>query len=123
MSCALDVVGDKWSLLIVRDILLRGKTTHGGFRESSENIATNILGDRLAYLERQGIVRKTPNPDDRRSEIFSLTRKGADLLPLLIAMTEWSGKHDENFASKPMREELSAFVEWMKGLQMQMEAR
>lgn len=116
ISCALDVLGDRWSLLIVRDILLRGKTTHGAFRESSERIATNILGDRLAYLEQQGIVSRRPNPDDGRSEIFTLTEKGADLLPLLIAMTEWSGKHDENFASKPMREELEAFVGSMKQL-------
>ncbi|MEX1082816.1 MAG: helix-turn-helix domain-containing protein [Xanthobacteraceae bacterium] len=117
ISCALDVLGDRWSLLIVRDILLRGKTTHGAFRESSERIATNILGDRLTYLEQQGIVSKRPNPDDGRSEIFALTEKGADLLPLLIAMTEWSGKHDETFlASKQMRDEMNAFVETMKHL-------
>ncbi|MEX0954586.1 MAG: helix-turn-helix domain-containing protein [Rhizobiaceae bacterium] len=121
ISCALDVLGDRWSLLIVRDILLRGKTTHGAFRESSERIATNILGDRLAYLERQGIVSRRPNPDDGRSEIFALTQKGTDLLPLLIAMTEWSGKHDETFmASKQMRDEMDAFVEAMKQLQQRL---
>jgi DNA-binding HxlR family transcriptional regulator len=94
MSCVLDVLGDKWSLLIVRDILVRGKCTHGAFRQSSERIATNILADRLDHLEREGILERRSDPEDGRSEIYSLTRKGMDLLPLLLAMTEWSGKYD-----------------------------
>ncbi|UCI07917.1 winged helix-turn-helix transcriptional regulator [Mesorhizobium sp. B1-1-8] len=123
MSCALDALGDKWSLLIVRDILLRGKRTHGAFRQSSERIATNILADRLDYLEREGIVRKRPDPDDGRSELYSLTRKGADLLPLLLAMTEWSGKYDMTLnSSKRMREQKEALVKEMRRMLRQLVA-
>lgn len=115
MSCALDTLGDKWSLLIVRDIVLRGKSTHGAFRQSSERIATNILADRLEHLEREGILRKRTNPDDGRSDLYSLTRKGRDLLPLLLAMTEWSGKYDATLnSSKPMREQKESLIRQMK---------
>jgi DNA-binding HxlR family transcriptional regulator len=115
MSCALDVLGDKWSLLIVRDILVRGKRTHGDFRQSSERIATNILADRLDHLEREGILRKRPDPDDGRSEIYSLTRKGTDLLPLLLAMTVWSGKYDATLnGNERMRDQKDALIEEMK---------
>ena len=94
MSCALDVLGDKWSLLIIRDLLIRAKRTHKDFRNSDEHIATNILGERLQWLEAQGLILRDPDPEDGRSEVFSLTQKGVDLLPILLAMTEWSGKYD-----------------------------
>ena len=116
MSSALDCVGDKWSLLIVRDILLRGKRTHGAFRASSEGIATNILGDRLAWLEQEGIVSREADPADARSEIFSLTKKGVDFLPVLLALSEWSAKYDVAFAGGPMRDRVSKLIEDMRGL-------
>lgn len=102
ISCALDVIGDKWSLLIVRDILSRTKRTHGAFRASDEKIATNILADRLAWLEQEAIIVKAPDPQDGRSEIFSLTEKGVDLLPVLAALAAWSAKHDPSFAADPL---------------------
>ncbi len=123
ISCALDVLGDRWSLLIVRDILLRDKVTHGAFRQSSEGIATNILADRLDYLEEQGIISRRPNPEDGRSEIFALTAKGQDLLPLLVAMTEWSANYDPQFGtSKQMRDDVQAFIAMMKGMLRSQEA-
>jgi DNA-binding HxlR family transcriptional regulator len=115
MSCALDMLGDKWSLLIVRDVLIRGKRTHGAFRQSSEGIATNILADRLDHLEREGILQRRPDPEDARSAVYSLTRKGTDLLPLLLAMTEWSGKYDAVLNSNErMREQKEALIKEMR---------
>ena len=94
ISFVLDIVGDKWSLLIVRDILLRGKASYGDFLKSAEHIATNILASRLALLENTGIVDKTPNGQDKRKVSYSLTAKGVDLLPLLVEMSVWSAKYD-----------------------------
>lgn len=94
ISVALDIVGDKWSLLIVRDILLRGKASYGDFLKSAEHIATNILAQRLVLLESVGIIRKTVNEEDRRKDIYALTTKGIDLLPVLVEMSVWSAKYD-----------------------------
>jgi len=90
ISFALDIFGDKWTLLIVRDIVYAGKRTHGEFLKSDEHIATNILADRLAKLECQGIIIKTPDPTDKRREIFSLTERGLALVPLLLDLQSWS---------------------------------
>ncbi|HKX72606.1 MAG TPA: helix-turn-helix domain-containing protein [Candidatus Saccharimonadales bacterium] len=90
ISFALDIFGDKWTLLIVRDIVYAGKKTHGEFLKSAERIATNILADRLAKLECQGIIIKTPDPKDKRREIFSLTEQGLALIPLLLDLQSWS---------------------------------
>ena len=94
ISFALDLVGDKWSLLVVRDMLLRGKASYGNFLRSAEHIATNILANRLALLESAGIIRKTLNEEDKRKDIYTLTAKGIDLLPVLLEMSIWSAKYD-----------------------------
>ena len=94
VNYALETFGDKWSLLIVRDIVFAGKRTYGEFLRSEEGFATNILASRLAYLEEQGIVSKTPDSADRRKDLYSLTEKGLDLIPILISMIVWSAKHD-----------------------------
>ena len=94
ISFALDTVGDKWSLLIVRDIVLRGKASYGDFLKSAEHIATNILANRLVLLESAGIIKKTLNEEDRRKDIYALTTKGIDLLPVLLEMSVWSAKYD-----------------------------
>ena len=116
MSSALDVLGDKWSLLVVRDILLRAKRTHKAFRASDEGIATNILGDRIARLEAEGIIAREKDPSDGRSEIFSLTQKGVDLLPVLLALTEWSGKYDPELANPAFQPQLKALADDMRAL-------
>lgn len=90
ISFALDIFGDKWTLLIVRDIVYKGKRTHGEFLKADERIATNILADRLAKLECQGIVVKKQDPKDKRREIFSLTERGLALIPLLLDLQSWS---------------------------------
>lgn len=94
ISFALDIFGDKWSLLIVRDIIFRGKTSYGEFLESEEHIATNILANRLALLENAEIIEKTAHTKDKRKDIYTLTRKGIDLLPMLLEVSLWSAKYD-----------------------------
>ncbi len=89
----LDLVGDKWTLLIVRDLLFIGKRRYQELAESPEHIPTNILADRLKRLEREGLVAKSPYQTNPVRYAYSLTPKGADLRPLLLAMVTWSGKH------------------------------
>jgi DNA-binding HxlR family transcriptional regulator len=89
----LDLFGDKWTLLVMRDVLLRGKSRFRDFLASEEGIATNILADRLARLEAGGILTKTD--DDPRSgrQEYHATDKGKDLIPLLLDMMAWSTQH------------------------------
>ena len=94
ISFALDVIGDRWTLLILRDLLIEGKTTYGEIQSSEERIATNLLADRLAWLEHQGIVRKRRDPQERRRVIYRVTQKGRDLLPVMLEMIRWSAKYD-----------------------------
>jgi len=94
VTFALDRVGDKWSLLIVRDLMFRGRKTYGEFIESGEGIATNVLADRLKRLETEGIIEKTRDPENKRRYIYSLTEKGFDLTPVLLEMIRWSATHD-----------------------------
>jgi DNA-binding HxlR family transcriptional regulator len=93
INFALETFGDSWSLLIVRDIVYFGKKTYGEFLQSSEGIATNILASRLAQLEQKGILVKKPYATDRRKEIYSLTEKGLDLIPILLEITNWGAHH------------------------------
>ena len=94
INFALEVFGDPWSLLIIRDIVYFGKKTYGEFLASDEGMATNILASRLAQLERQGILEKRPSPTDKRREEYYLTEKGLDLIPILAEMANWSAVHD-----------------------------
>lgn len=93
ISSALDLVGDRWSLLIVRDIAFAGKRTFSDFAGSDEGIATSILADRLKRLERAGIVRKEKLPDNRKTNIYTLTEKGADLAPIIVEYILWSDRY------------------------------
>ena len=85
MNFALETFGDSWSLLIARDIAFWGKRTFGEFLKSKEGIATNILSARLARLEKEGILTKTPHATDKRKDIYSLTEKGLDLIPIMLS--------------------------------------
>ena len=96
VNFCLEVIGDPWSLLILRDIALSGKHTYKEFLSSAERITTNILADRLSNLERRGILRKEPHATDGRRDNYVLTEKGLDLVPLLLDMTEWGTRHDPN---------------------------
>jgi DNA-binding HxlR family transcriptional regulator len=93
ISTALDIFGDKWSLLVIRDLIFKGKKTYGDFLESEEKIATNILADRLALLECSGIISKHRHPDSKAKVLYKITAKGIDLIPLLIEIILWSEKH------------------------------
>lgn len=94
VTFALDQVGDKWSLLVVRDLMFQGKRTYGEFLESGEGIATNVLADRLKCLETEGLVEKIRDPENKRRYLYSLTGKGLDLAPVLLEMVRWSAKYD-----------------------------
>ena len=95
VSSALDIIGDKWSLLIVRDLVFEGKNTYGQYLRGEEGIATNILADRLEWLEQAGIIMSKPHPDGRVKATFLLTPKGADLIPVIVDLVTWSDKYLE----------------------------
>lgn len=94
IAYGLDVFGDQWTLLIIRDLLLSDKTTFRDFLSSPEGVATNVLADRLERLDALGIVTKHPDPDDRRRSVYRATAKGIDLLAVLIEIIAWSARHD-----------------------------
>lgn len=93
ISSALDIVGDKWSLLIIRDIAMQGKNTYNEFLKSEEKIATNVLADRLSWLEGVGILVKEEHPDSKAKIFYRLTEQGIDLLPIIMEMILWSDKY------------------------------
>ena len=95
IAYGLDTFGDRWSLLVVREMMLKGKKTYSDFLEIDEGIATNILADRLKHLETEGIITKSRDPENRRSFIYSLTPKGRDLASIMLEIIAWSGKHDQ----------------------------
>lgn len=89
------MLGDRWSLLIIRDLMLLGPRTFKDFLGSHERIASNILADRLRRLESYGIVMSRPDPDDGRKAKYLLTEKGLDLGPVLTEMVLWAGRHEK----------------------------
>jgi len=99
INFALEIFGDPWSLLIIRDIVYFGKKTYGEFLASEEGMATNILASRLAHLEHQGILMKQLFEKDKRKEEYVLTEKGLDLIPVLVDMANWSAQHDPHTAA------------------------
>jgi DNA-binding HxlR family transcriptional regulator len=98
ISMALENIGDKWSLLILRDLMFTEKRTYGELQSSDEKIATNILADRLSSLEASGLIRKAANPANGRRSLYFLTEKGIDLLPVIIELRQWSEKHNDDAA-------------------------
>jgi DNA-binding HxlR family transcriptional regulator len=95
---SLDLLGDRWSLLLVRDMMVRGYRTFREFQNSGEGIATNILADRLQKLEAGGIVLREPAADDGRSTYYRLTAKGIALAPVLLELLIWGAHHEETDA-------------------------
>jgi len=95
IAFGLDTFGDRWSFLVVREMMLKGKKTYSDFLEIDEGIATNILADRLKHLESEGIISKSRDPENRRSFIYELTKKGRDLAPIIVEIIVWSGKYDQ----------------------------
>jgi len=89
VSFALDFLGDQWTLLILRDMMLKNKSTYGDFLNSGEKIATNILADRLAALEQHGFVTKQTTSDKKSTFIYRMTEKGIDLVPVIMELSIW----------------------------------
>jgi len=99
INVGLEIYGDKWTLLILRDIMLRGKHYFGEFLKSEENIATNVLTDRLAAMESNGLIAKSVDESNRSKLIYRATPKGIDLLPLLVDMLVWGQLYDQEIAN------------------------
>ena len=94
VNFGLEAFGDKWTLLILRDIVFRGKRTYGEFLKSEEGFATNILASRLEQLLSHKILIKTEDAQDGRKAAYTLTDKGLDLIPLMFEIVLWSAKYD-----------------------------
>ncbi len=95
ISQTLDVLGDKWSLLIIRDMMFDKKSTYGDFLKSAEGIATNILASRLQNLEDNNLIVKLEHPESKAKILYTLTPKGIDLVPALVEIISWSEKYHE----------------------------
>lgn len=96
IAYSLDYLGDKWVLLILRDLIFTNKTSYGDFLASDEKIATNILADRLKLLEANGFVASTVSPEKKNRFIYRLTEKGIDLIPVIVELMIWGAKYDSN---------------------------
>lgn len=89
LNVALELFGDKWSLLILRDMLILGKSRYGEFLDSPEAISTNILASRLKQLEGSGLLEKLSDPRDRKAAVYLPTTLGVSLLPVLLEVIRW----------------------------------
>lgn len=94
VNFALEVFGDPWSLLVVRDIVYFGKCTFGEFSASAERISPSVLATRLSRLEEAGVLTRTSDPEDERRVLYSLTERGLALIPVLLEMANWSASAD-----------------------------
>jgi DNA-binding HxlR family transcriptional regulator len=94
----LELFGDKWTLLIIRDLMFKGKHYFGDFVNSEEKIATNLLTDRLTLLEQEGVIAKFKDENHKQKIIYQLTPKGIDLMPVLVEIIMWSAKYDKHSA-------------------------
>ena len=93
LNASVEMLGDRWSLLILRDMMLRGASRYNQLLDCPERIATNVLADRLRKLIANGIVTTHQDSADRRRLIYRLTRKGIDLSPVLAVMVLWAARH------------------------------
>ena len=96
INYALETFGDKWSLLIIRDLMFQGKNNYSEFLKAEEKISTNILASRLEKLERAGLITKSIDPNNNAKKVYLLSEKGIDLLPMLLEMMAWSAHYDEH---------------------------
>lgn len=113
LNASVEMLGDRWSLLIIRDMMLRGFQTYKEFMECYEGIATNILADRLRKLVEYGLIETEPDPTDGRKVLYVLTAKGIDLAPVLTEMVLWAAAHEKT-GNQPlvrlMREDKEKFL-------------
>ena len=99
ITSALDIVGDKWTLVIIKQMLLEGKKTFKDFSESDEAIASNILSSRLKMLEEYKMIRKEKLPHNKKTNIYLLTEKGLGLTPTIVELTHWSDSNLREYHS------------------------
>ncbi|MGV3766645.1 MAG: winged helix-turn-helix transcriptional regulator [Chitinophagaceae bacterium] len=115
ISRSLDVWGDKWSLLIIRDLMFSQQCTYGDFLKSEEKIATNILASRLQTLEENGLITKSDHPESKAKFLYKLTQKGIDLVPLMVEINLWADKYftlpaERRAILKDVRKDKEAFI-------------
>ena len=113
LNASVEMLGDRWSLLIIRDMMLRGFRSYREFMQCYEGIATNILADRLRKLMDYGIIGSEPDPSDGRKLTYFLTAKGIDLAPMLTEMVLWAAAHEETGNQalvQQMREDKQKFL-------------
>jgi len=114
ISIALDIFGDRWSLLVVRDLLFKRYRTFKQFAAAGEGVATNVLAERLERLETAGIVQRTVDSSDGRRVLYALTKKGMALAPVLVEMVMWAARYEETEAPpdviRAMRRDRTAFI-------------
>ena len=115
INLTLEQLGDRWSLIVIRDVMFGNRRTFGELLAGSEEgIASNILADRLRKLEAAGIVDRRADPSDARRLIYRLSAKGIDLAPVLVELVLWSARHEATDAPAPvlraMRSDREAFI-------------
>ncbi|MGH2649403.1 MAG: winged helix-turn-helix transcriptional regulator [Ginsengibacter sp.] len=119
VSSSLDIWGDKWSLLIIRDLMFAKECTYGDFLKSPEGIATNILASRLQVLEENKIIEKLEHPDSKAKVLYKLTQKGIDMLPIMIEINLWAEKYfttipeDRKAMLKEVKKDKAGFIKSM----------
>jgi DNA-binding HxlR family transcriptional regulator len=118
ISGSLDIWGDKWSLLIIRDLMYAKECTYGDFLKSPEGIATNILASRLQALEENQMIQKLAHPESKAKVLYRLTKKGIDLLPIMVEINLWAEKYfilpaDRKAMLKEVKKDKAAFIKSM----------
>lgn len=108
ISSTLDVVGDKWSLLIIRDMLIKHKKTFKEISDSDEMIAPSILSARLKMLESYKLISKTKFPENKKENIYLLTNKGTDFAPIIIEFSLWGNSNMREFNEIDLLDGLNA---------------
>jgi len=121
ISSALEVVGDRWTLLLIRDLIFGGARTFKDFLASREGIATNILSDRLGRLVDLGVMNSERDPADGRVIVYRLTPKGMDLVPVLMELSVWGARHENGQAPEGVLEawqsDRDGFLRWARSRQ------
>ena len=106
VSISLELLGDRWSLLVIRDLMVRGVRTFKEFSESGEGIASNILANRLRRLEEVGVITRDVSEGDARRVYYRLTERGIDLAPVLLDLLVWGARHERTSAPPELVEQL-----------------
>lgn len=119
ISCSLEMWGDKWSLLIIRDLMLKKECTYGDFLKADEKIATNILATRLQNLLDNEIIDKKDHPDSKLKILYFLTQKGIDLIPVIVEINLWGDQYltipdDRKKLLEEIKKDKEAFIKRAK---------